>query len=69
MSLIGLIAGIPVFFEVGFVLLFPIIAIVARQAKMLATKGWYSFGRISDDRTCDGPSTSSGICYYRIVEC
>lgn len=34
MSLIGLIAGIPVFFEVGFVLLFPIIFIVARQAKM-----------------------------------
>ena len=34
MSLIGIIAGIPVFFEVGFVLLFPIIFIVARQANM-----------------------------------
>jgi gluconate transporter len=34
MSLIGIIAGIPVFFEVGFVLLFPIVFIVARQAKM-----------------------------------
>ncbi len=38
MSLIGLIAGIPVFFEVGFVLLFPIIFIVARQAKMSLLK-------------------------------
>lgn len=34
MSLIGVIAGIPVFFEVGFVLLFPIVYIVAKQAKM-----------------------------------
>ncbi|MFJ5624875.1 gluconate:H+ symporter [Peribacillus loiseleuriae] len=34
MTLVGLIAGIPVFFEVGFVLLFPLIFIVARQAKM-----------------------------------
>lgn len=34
MSLIGIIAGIPVFFEVGFVLLFPIVFIVARQARM-----------------------------------
>ena len=34
MTLIGLIAGIPVFFEVGFVLLFPLIFIVARQANM-----------------------------------
>lgn len=34
MSLIGVIAGIPVFFEVGFVLLFPIVFIVAKQAKM-----------------------------------
>lgn len=34
MTIVGLIAGIPVFFEVGFVLLFPLIFIVARQAKM-----------------------------------
>lgn len=34
MTLIGIIAGIPVFFEVGFVLLFPIVFIVAKQAKM-----------------------------------
>ena len=34
MTIVGLIAGIPVFFEVGFVLLFPLIFIVAKQAKM-----------------------------------
>ena len=38
MSLIGVIAGIPVFFEVGFVLLFPIVFIVAKQAKMSLLK-------------------------------
>lgn len=34
MAIVGFIAGIPVFFEVGFVLLFPLIFVVARQAKM-----------------------------------
>ncbi|BBH24300.1 D-serine transporter DsdX [Paenibacillus baekrokdamisoli] len=34
MTIVGLIAGIPVFFEVGFVLLFPLVFIVAKQAKM-----------------------------------
>lgn len=34
MTIVGLIAGIPVFFEVGFVLLFPLVFIVARQAKL-----------------------------------
>lgn len=34
MTLVGLIAGIPVFFEVGFVLLFPLVFIVAREAKL-----------------------------------
>lgn len=34
MTFIGLIAGIPVFVEVGYVLLFPLVFIVAKQAKM-----------------------------------
>lgn len=34
MTLVGLVAGIPVFFEVGFVLLFPLVFIVAKEAKL-----------------------------------
>lgn len=38
MMLIGFIAGIPVFVEVGFVLLVPLVFVIARQAKISAIK-------------------------------
>ena len=38
MMLIGFIAGIPVFVEVGFVLLVPFVFVIARQAKISAIK-------------------------------